>query len=597
MKYRLTHILTTLWLTLAMLLAISCSHDERGNATPDAPEELATLSLTVEGVEGLSRAVGSPTGEIEGMRQLRIIILDADRKVEANRLIDFGDRNPDSYFDIFAVKPNEQKRIYAIANPASTDFPFESYQIGSQDMDKALENYAYNFDCTRPIAMCDSREMTSPAAGNRTDVTLNLARIATKFTVKITNDRIFKTTVKSFAINSLSEKQYLIPHFTGDGDKHVVNEEGLKGFDFDSQTGMHWSDWLKLAVDESQKDPTDRTLADRRGWIMKYAVPTDASPTRREFTLPAKTEMDSYGGMMTLPVHYFAESRSGVMSVSEFGNGAGSNSEQEYTFDLETTARTFTGEIENRSFKGVKLPNLRALFRNTHVVVNITLGHEDVACEVDVIPYAEIILKPDYGLDRDNETGWIVINMGSKKYFYDDHKDQFYNGDKQPIARRVERGENGLYLVRDHKTKRLKYSYDFDNHKYYRDEEGVSQITQPDHCDFLKSVQYSNSDQGVSDKWVTVLRFDEYGKAICMYDPTSKKAFNDIWSPLDPIPNYAIQKWENAPDGSKDYLIISVDNYRSPVFFFNTVTGKYYFDDVNDPGIKLVEVEAYPPLP
>ena len=44
-----------------------------------------------------------------------------------------------------------------------------------------------------------------------------------------------------------------------------------------------------------------------------------------------------------------------------------------------------------------KLPNLKALFRNTNVVVDITLyNNNEIA--VDVIPYSEIILEPVFGL-------------------------------------------------------------------------------------------------------------------------------------------------------------------------------------------------------
>ena len=40
--------------------------------------------------------------------------------------------------------------------------------------------------------------------------------------------------------------------------------------------------------------------------------------------------------------------------------------------------------------------NLKALFRNTHVVVDVTFQEKEI--QVDVIPYSEVILEPEFGL-------------------------------------------------------------------------------------------------------------------------------------------------------------------------------------------------------
>ncbi len=47
------------------------------------------------------------------------------------------------------------------------------------------------------------------------------------------------------------------------------------------------------------------------------------------------------------------------------------------------------------------LTNLDRLPRNTHVVVNIGFGVSDVTWNVDLRPYGEVKLDPDFGLDRD----------------------------------------------------------------------------------------------------------------------------------------------------------------------------------------------------
>ena len=63
--------------------------------------------------------------------------------------------------------------------------------------------------------------------------------------------------------------------------------------------------------------------------------------------------------------------------------------EQEYTLTINIAGR-------EEPFV-CKLPNLKALFRNTHVVVNITMYNSNEIV-VDVIPYSEVNLDPEFGL-------------------------------------------------------------------------------------------------------------------------------------------------------------------------------------------------------
>ena len=74
--------------------------------------------------------------------------------------------------------------------------------------------------------------------------------------------------------------------------------------------------------------------------------------------------------------------------------------EQHYTVHLECTG-SFGNDEEQRSFD-ITLPNLRALFRNTHshVIITFTEGEFEVKAVVDVVPYRGCILDPYFGLAR-----------------------------------------------------------------------------------------------------------------------------------------------------------------------------------------------------
>lgn len=88
------------------------------------------------------------------------------------------------------------------------------------------------------------------------------------------------------------------------------------------------------------------------------------------------------GVAKSVPVFYLPESQ----NLIEAGATKG---EQEYTL---------TVKMEGRDEPFVEtLPNLKALFRNTHVIVNITLLNS-MEIVVDVIPYSEVTLDPEFGL-------------------------------------------------------------------------------------------------------------------------------------------------------------------------------------------------------
>ena len=72
--------------------------------------------------------------------------------------------------------------------------------------------------------------------------------------------------------------------------------------------------------------------------------------------------------------------------------------EGKYTDNEDT--RNYSMEIGvNNITRKHYFPELKTLPRNTHVVVNITCdANATVKCEVNVIPYSEVILDPGFGL-------------------------------------------------------------------------------------------------------------------------------------------------------------------------------------------------------
>lgn len=423
MRKRLTNILTTLTLVLtlsALTAACSAGSDTGGGGTPQAPEVTTTLIIRADKVGSLSRT-GRAEDTMERLNQLRIIIVSADGTIEVNRTVDLTPIDDmKDFYAIYRLKPAQTKRIYAIGNPASCGFSFDTYAEGSKaSFEDDIKNYVFTFDAKKPITMIDNREVPAEKliAGKRTNVEMQLVRVGTKFMVNIVNNRDEDVNLTGFKINGLGAKQYLMPHFTGEKGEttnglHVISENGVSGFNFttnptnglasSTNTDMHWTDWMALAVEESQKAPGDKTLADRRGWIMKYSVPADAGTVTGDYQVSetyAATEVAiPKGKNIALNAQYFAETRNGVIANSTFGNGDAAGFEQSYTFNVSfTSGETVGGE---KKFENLKFPNLRALFRNTNVLVNIYLWQEKVTCTVNLVPYANIELRPGFGWDE-----------------------------------------------------------------------------------------------------------------------------------------------------------------------------------------------------
>lgn len=89
-------------------------------------------------------------------------------------------------------------------------------------------------------------------------------------------------------------------------------------------------------------------------------------------------------GLATYPAFYLPESKDLKDSSNPYG-------EQEYTLTLHVTDANNAKKTFSRPFD-----NLKALFRNTHVAVDITFLEKGI--QVDVTPYSEVVLEPEFGL-------------------------------------------------------------------------------------------------------------------------------------------------------------------------------------------------------
>ena len=372
------------WMTILVswaLLSASCRGGEVSYTDEVQPDDDTAILVLRTGLLDQTRVSDrvndAVDNSVEYMYTLRIVILHENGTVEHNMYIDFGEIPQTECYRIFKVTRNETKKIYLIANEenASTDLheQLETLTTGNTTFASIVDNFVFIPDYKNPIPMSSVYDVPVKAE-NLVEREFYLVRAATKFAFRFTNKRKSKVSIDAIHISDIAGATYLIPH---------KREPLFMSFDDES---LYWINWLKKVADESQQSPDDVELADKRGWIQAYDIPSETS--HQEVTVNGPLEVPrmtgDQPGKAVFPVFYLPESKKLKAGSATYG-------EQEYTLKLDMSENG-----KELSFTKT-FPNLEALFRNTHVLVDITFTEKDEV-KVQVVPYAEVILEPEFGL-------------------------------------------------------------------------------------------------------------------------------------------------------------------------------------------------------
>lgn len=390
MKPNIIHSIVICLTAFALLFMVACSSQEE--SLPDNVTE-AVLYLNIATI-GQTRASTAELPDNEKMNSVRVVVLHAaDGTVEHNRHFSLEGAQAQKTI-LLKVTPNEKKKIFLFANEESvstvegvtvegenqtlTAF-FNSYTEGMPGFEAVVNNlyFAPDYSGGKPIPMSSMYEIDFPEKGNF-DGTFYVVRVATKFMVNFMNWRGEEVIVDNFTIASHADKNFLMAH---------VNDSEQNEQLFNRKT---WIDWLKEVSDASSEND-DYAVTEAAGWLKDYELPAQADKaityTHGTVTVGKPTvdidnpDNSKPGVAKNIPVFYLPESKSPKAGATD--------GEQEYTLTIKITGR-------DEPFV-CKLPNLKALFRNTHVVVDITMYNSNEII-VDVIPYSEIILEPEFGL-------------------------------------------------------------------------------------------------------------------------------------------------------------------------------------------------------
>lgn len=387
MKPDIIHSIVVCLAAFALPFMVACSSQEE--SLPENVEE-AVLCLNIEPI-GQTRASTVELPDNEKMHSVRVVVLDKNMTIEHNKYYGLEDAQ-DRKFITLKVKPNEKKMIYLFANEESvksvggvtipgggtelTAF-FSSYTEGMSGFEDEVNElyFAPDYSVEEPIPMSSMYEIDFKEG--REDYQFYLVRVATKFTVNFFNWRGEEVTVENFSIESHADKNFLMAHVNSYPD--TQNPET-------NQKYSTWIDWLKAVSDASNVDSDAAT--NRFGWLTDYELPEQSTATiytHGKVTVGKPTvgidnpDNSKPGVASVVPVFYLPESK----------NLKARATEQKYTLRINIAGRAEPFVC--------KLDKLKALFRNTHLVVNITMYNRNEIV-VDVIPYSEVNLEPEFGL-------------------------------------------------------------------------------------------------------------------------------------------------------------------------------------------------------
>lgn len=392
MMPKLTRCIALALAPLALALCPSCS----GPADEPAPvPQSATLAIRVEPLGIAGKAAGDASlPDNEKMHSIRVIVVRPDGSVEQNRHIALQDPRLQQRI-LLSVAPGELKQLYLFANEESVtsvegtgtaadgkslaDF-FGEYPAGTKGFEDAVDDLAFAPDYSggKPIAMSSMYRISFPENENfvdfdRDDNPLYVVRVASKFTVNFLNYRGEQVNVKKFSIEKHADKNFLLAH---------VNAYPQSG------TYNTWIEWLK-AVSEASSENDDYATTEAAGWLTDYDLPQSSDRTKiYTYDSPISVAAPATGSSQpgkadAAPVFYLPESMNLKDGESEHG-------EQEYIMTV-----YIDGVTEPFVFT---LPNLKSLFRNTHVIVNIKFNKGTNITPVifvrpwNVIEHPEIIL-------------------------------------------------------------------------------------------------------------------------------------------------------------------------------------------------------------
>ncbi|MCH5221704.1 MAG: hypothetical protein J1F05_05165 [Muribaculaceae bacterium] len=412
MRIHIRHILSILML-LSMTGLVSCAGD-------DAPDNLSDgKRLFVIHLDVVSATRSDATAEM--IDNLRIVMIDDDADtIEVNQLVTFdipgGIPATNFPFDFTCYTNSGYKKFYLLANedripsimysdgntslPANLTGLLESFQSGDRNIAK-LED-ALNSVCFSPQYAADNNgsiylpyssfydnvfvsEIPEDGEGLRSTAEMFLVPVATKFSFNFTNYRDKAVDINGISIKNINSENYLFAQVGASDQKKTLPDVG---------GSLYWVDWLAEISRLSQQTPgfyPNLNFNDKYGWISDYSLPFETTTNiAKSYIFIGDDESFSVDGVLDGQTGEAGVYTAGPFYVPEsknFLNPVTNTSTTEQMYYLTILLKDTDDMKQAPDFTDVSIPNVKALFRNTNVIINVKMEQGDIEVYAQIAPW------------------------------------------------------------------------------------------------------------------------------------------------------------------------------------------------------------------
>ena len=375
--------------------------------------------LLVIHIDVVSTSRSATTSEM--IDNLRILMIDEDADtIEVNQQVTFdipgGIPAANFPYDFTCYTNSGNKKFYLLANedriPAitytngNTSLPsnlsdlLDSFQPGDMNIDEldaALNSVSFspqypeddNGKIYLPYSSFYDNVFVSETPDNgeglRTTTEMFLVPVATKFTFNFTNARDYAVDVNGISIKNINTSNYLFGQVGSTDQTKTLPEGG---------GSLYWVDWLAEISKLAQQSPgyyPNMSFNEKYGWISDYSLPFETTTNIPEDyifvgeqeSFPVDGVLDSQNGeagVYTAGPFYVPESKNFFDPIT---NTSSTNQMYFLTLVLKDT-----DDIkEAPEFEDVYIPNLKTLFRNTNVIININLEQGNIEVYAEIAPW------------------------------------------------------------------------------------------------------------------------------------------------------------------------------------------------------------------
>lgn len=379
-----------------------------------------SLVLNVRPIEMSDDGIGN---EKEKITSLRIIMLN-DGAIEANRYIEFTPREVKNFtYTTYFWTENGTKDFYVIANEKSfgevqindTKIDFHeflsSYDVNNDEkfadyMNNAYFSPNYNAEGGNYLLPYISHYDGITIEENDTLKTMDMILVpaATKFIFRFLNYRPNLVEVTNITVYNLNSDNYVLPHVEG--------EDLFKEYQGKKYPWIDWLDKVSQASHSNSGFEENKGFNDSVGWISYYELPNDdkypyqfvgnnnevaGQVDREENVVIPITKKDQSDNPIpntigTIGPFYCPE------AFNPFPNSAAETRDVENEEDNKeekTPVQAYYLTINLKdsktgtspTFEKVHIDNLGALFRNTCVIITLSMSEGQIEAYAEIVPW------------------------------------------------------------------------------------------------------------------------------------------------------------------------------------------------------------------